>query len=139
ADGESPYLQGMIVAMDMQTGLVTTLLGGRDYDHSEFDRAFMARRQPGSSFKPIVYLAALASGLRPSESISTDPVRLAQEGSEDWEPGDHVSGPQLTVRDALVYSSNTASVRVGQRAGVDRVIDQAYAMGIDTELPPYPS
>jgi len=139
ADGDSPYLQGMVVAMDVQTGLVTTLLGGRDFDHSEFDRAFMAKRQPGSSFKPIVYLTALASGLRPSEAIPTDQIRLAQRGSEDWTPDDHVSAQRLSVRDALVYSSNAASVRVGQRAGIDRVIDQAHAMGITTDLPRYPS
>ena len=71
--------------------------------------------------------------------IPTDPIRLAQRGSEDWEPGDHVSATQLSVRDALVYSSNTASVRVGQRAGIERVIDQAQAMGISTDLPHYPS
>lgn len=139
ARGESPYLQGMVVAMEAQTGLVTTLIGGRDYDHSEFDRAFQGKRQPGSAFKPIVYVTALASGLRPSELIPTDPVRLAQRGSPDWEPGDHVSAQMLTVRDALVYSSNTASVRVGERAGIDRIIQQAHAMGIDSDLPSYPS
>lgn len=139
ARGDSPYLQGMVVAMDAQTGLVSTLIGGRDYDHSEFDRAFQARRQPGSAFKPIVYVTALASGLRPSDQIPTEPVRLAQQGAPDWEPGDHVGAAMLSVRDALVYSSNTASVRVGQRAGIDRVIQQAHAMGISTDLPGYPS
>jgi penicillin-binding protein 1A len=137
--GDSPYLQGMVVAMDAQTGLVTTLMGGRDYDHSEFDRAFQAKRQPGSSFKPIVYVTAMAAGLRASEMIPTDPIRLAQQGSQDWEPGDHVSAATLTVRDALVYSSNTASVRIGERAGISRVIQQAHAMGISTDLPNYPS
>jgi penicillin-binding protein 1A len=139
AKGDSPYLQGMVVAMDAQTGLVTTLVGGRDYDHSEFDRAFQAKRQPGSAFKPIVYLTALASGLRPSEVIPTDPIRLAQRGSDDWMPDDHVSSARLTVRDALVFSSNAASVRVGQRAGIDRVVDQAHSMGITTDLTRYPS
>ena len=139
ATGDSPYLQGMVVAMDVQTGLVSTVVGGRDYDHSEFDRAFQARRQPGSAFKPIVYLTAIASGLRPSETIPTDPIRLAQQGSEDWEPGDHVSASELSVRDALVYSSNTATVRIGQRAGIDRVVDQAHSMGISGDLPRYPS
>ena len=139
ARGDSPYLQGMVVAMETQTGLVTTSVGGRDYEHSEFDRAFQARRQPGSAFKPIVYLTAIASGLRPSEAIATDPIRLEQQGADDWEPTDHVSSAQLTVRDALVYSSNTASIRVGQRAGIDRVIQQAHAMGIADELPRFPS
>jgi penicillin-binding protein 1A len=139
AKGDSPHLQGMVVAMDVQTGLVTTAVGGRDFEHSEFDRAFQARRQPGSAFKPIVYVTAIASGMRPSESISTDPVRLAQQGSADWEPSDHVSSAALTLRDALVYSSNSASVRVGQRAGIDRVVDQASAMGISGDQPRYPS
>ena len=139
ARGDSPWLQGMVVAMDGQTGLVTTVVGGRDFDHSEFDRAFQAKRQPGSAFKPIVYLTALGHGLRPSESIPTDPIKLAQQGSADWEPSDHVSGSQLSVRDALVYSSNAASVRVGQRAGIEQVIAQARAMGIGTDLPHYPS
>jgi 1A family penicillin-binding protein len=139
AKGDSPYLQGMAIAMEAQTGLVTTLVGGRDYDHSEFDRAMQSRRQPGSAFKPIVYLSALGSGVRPSEVIPTDPIRLVQRGSPEWEPSDHVSSTHLTVRDALVYSSNNASVRIGQRAGIDRVVDQAHSMGISTDLPHYPS
>ncbi len=139
ARGDSPWLQGMVVAMDGQTGLVTTVVGGRDFDHSEFDRAFQAKRQPGSAFKPIVYLTALGHRLSPSESIPTDPIKLAQQGSEDWEPNDHVSSGKLTVRDALVYSSNAASVRVGQRAGIEQVITQAHGMGIGTDLPSYPS
>ncbi len=139
AEGTSPYLQGMVVAMEPSTGLVTTLVGGRDYHHSEFDRAFQARRQPGSAFKPIVYAAALSRGLRLNQTVSTDPVRYASQGSPDWEPHDHVSGKELTVRDALVFSSNTAAVRVGQRVGVDAVIHQARAMGITTDIPHYPS
>jgi penicillin-binding protein 1A len=135
----SPYLQGMVVAMDPSSGLVTTLVGGRDYDHSEFDRAFQALRQPGSAFKPIVYAAALADGLRLSERISTEPVRLAQVGTPDWEPGDHVSGTDMTVRDALVQSSNSATIRVGQRVGIGRVQQQAQRMGISTPIPSYPS
>ena len=82
--------------MDPVSGLVTTLVGGRDYEHSEFDRAFQARRQPGSAFKPIVYAAALESGVRLSDRVSTEPVRLAQTGTPDWEPGDHIGVPECS-------------------------------------------
>jgi penicillin-binding protein 1A len=135
----SPYLQGMVVAMDPITGVVTTLVGGRDYYHSEFDRAFQARRQPGSSFKPFVYAAALQSGVRLSDRVSTEPVRLEQRGTPDWEPGDHVDVPELTVRNALVHSSNSATVRIGQNVGIHRVAELAHTMGISTDIPPYPA
>lgn len=139
AVGVSPYLQGMIVAMDPESGRVRALMSGRDYRHSEFDRAFQARRQSGSAFKPIVYSAALGQGLRLSQEISTEPVRFARSGMEDWEPQDHASGQKLTVRDALVHSSNSAAVRVGTRVGIDRVIRQAHTLGIEDEIPHYPS
>ena len=139
AQGTSPYLQGMLVAMDPQSGAVRALMGGRDFSHSEFDRAFQARRQPGSAFKPIVYSAALEQGLRLSQEISTEPVRFARRGMEDWEPQDHAGGEELTVRDALVYSSNSAAVRVGTRVGIHRVIRQARDLGIEGEIPEYPS
>ena len=135
----SPYLQGMVIAMDPATGLVSTLVGGRDYEHSEFDRAFQALRQAGSAFKPIVYAAALESGLRLTDRISTQPVRLARQGMEDWQPGDHVRGGELSVREALVYSSNTAAVRVGQRLGTRAVADQALEMGLSGDIPHYPA
>jgi membrane peptidoglycan carboxypeptidase len=139
AQGSSPFLQGMVVAMEATTGLVTTLVGGRDYVHSEFDRAFMAHRQPGSAFKPIVYATALEAGARLHESVSTEPVRLAVAGADLWQPTDHVDGQALTLRDALVLSSNTVTVRVGMELGPQAVAEQARAMGIDTDLPLVPS
>jgi penicillin-binding protein 1A len=134
----SPYLQGMVVAMDARTGLVTTLVGGRDYRHSEFDRAFQARRQPGSTFKPIVFAVALGRGVRLSDRIPTAPARPVG-GVPEWEPSEHVSAPFLTVRDALVESSSRIAVRLGRSVGVARVTELARKMGITTEIPPYPS
>ena len=139
AEGSSPYLQGMVVAMEARTGLVTTLVGGRDYEHSEFDRAFQALRQPGSAFKPIVFAAALEGGARLHESMSTEPVRLAVTGSEPWEPTDHVESRSLTLRDALVLSSNTVAVRTGMGVGPAAVAETAHAMGIENDLPLVPS
>lgn len=139
AGGSSPYLQGMVVAMEARTGLVTTLVGGRDYEHSEFDRAFQAQRQPGSAFKPIVFAAALEGGAQLHQSMSTEPVRLAVAGSGTWEPSDHVESRSLTLRDALVLSSNTVAVRTGMGVGPAAVATTAYAMGIEDELPLVPS
>jgi len=154
ASGEegSPYLQGMVVALDPGDGAVRALVGGRDFVHSEFDRALQARRQPGSAFKPVVYAAALAEGrtlahLVPTDSLQipsrTDPGGVWHVGDPgptlDGEPGGDATRGHLTIREALVRSSNAATVRLGMGVGVERVIEQARALGISGPLPPYPS
>ncbi|HEX6135994.1 MAG TPA: PBP1A family penicillin-binding protein [Longimicrobiales bacterium] len=136
----SPYLQGMVIVLDVHTGAVRALVGGRDFQHSAYDRVFHARRQPGSTFKPIVYAAALQNGLSPAALIETTPVDVAVSGVA-WRPDDHVpdSVTMLTVREALVLSSNNAAVRVGQWAGIDRVAAMARTLGLTTAIPDYPS
>ncbi|HEY0671396.1 MAG TPA: transglycosylase domain-containing protein, partial [Longimicrobiales bacterium] len=79
----SPYLQGMVVALDIQTGEVRALVGGRDFTHSSYDRAIDARRQPGSSFKPFVYAAAIQQGMALNQRIETTPVSL-QGANAGW-------------------------------------------------------
>ncbi|MGD2068274.1 MAG: transglycosylase domain-containing protein [Gemmatimonadota bacterium] len=135
----SPYLQGMVVALEPSTGEVLALVGGRDFGHSEYDRAFQARRQPGSAFKPLVYSVALQRGLSLSDPVATDPVVVRQAGGEPWSPRDAGDGEPLTVREALARSSNAAAVRVGRLAGLDRVISRARNLGITTPIPRYPS
>ncbi len=136
----SPYLQGMVVALDIRTGEVRALVGGRDFTHSSYDRAIDARRQPGSAFKPFVYAAAIQQGLTLNQRIETTPVSL-QGGNANWRPDDLVpdSVTQLSVRDAMALSSNYAAVRVGQWVGPQAVIQMARAAGISTAIPPYPS
>lgn len=139
-DGTSPYLQGMVVALDARSGEVRAAVGGRDYGHSEFDRAFLARRQPGSSFKPILYSAALANGLRLSDLVPTTPVAIRQASGPVWEPAAGAGDEEeLSVRDALALSSNAAAVRVGEAVGIGRVVRQAERLGITTPVPEYPS
>lgn len=147
----SPYLQGLVVAMDAATGEVRALVGGRDFEESEFDRALQARRQPGSAFKPIVLSAALADSIPLTRLVRVDSlsVRTGGAGADSvwWrvagEPtgvdGGEAEEATLTLRDALVRSSNAASVRMGMRVGVQDVIHRARALGIRTPLPPYPS
>ena len=136
--GASPYLQGMVVALDPQTGLVRALVGGRDFAHSQYDRALQARRQPGSAFKAIVYAAAVEGGLPATALVSTAPVELHAAGAPVWRPSDHIADSvgMLTARDALARSSNTAAVRVGRWIGGDAVIATARNLGITTPLEP---
>ena len=137
----SPYLQGMVVALDVHTGEVRALVGGRDFTHSHYDRATTARRQPGSAFKPFVYAAAIQQGLTLNSRIETTPISMEGLGAAAWRPDDLVpdSVTQLSVREAFAKSSNYGAIRVGQWVGPQAVIAMARAAGITTHIPPYPS
>lgn len=141
----SPYLQGMVVVLDARTGEVRAMVGGRDFTHSSYDRVLIMRRQPGSAFKPIVYAAALQQGLTPASRIDSSPVEVGAGGlgggAGTWRPEDHVpdSVTSLSVRQAMALSSNSAAVRVGEWAGIGRVVETARALGITTPLPAVPS
>lgn len=135
----SPWLQGMVVALDATSGEVRALVGGRDFDLSEFDRARQARRQPGSAFKPFVFAAGLASGVTLADRLETGPVTVQQAGRPPWRPRDAGDGAPLSVRQALARSSNTATVRLGMQIGVPAVIRRARTQGIEATIPDYPS
>ena len=135
----SQYLQGMVVVMDPATGVVRGLVGGRDFGHSQYDRALQARRQPGSAFKAIVYAAALEAGLTLTTRVDVTPVELSG-ASGTWRPSDHVDTSEaMPVRRAVALSSNNAAVRVGRWVGEDHVIRTARSLGISTAMQPYPS
>jgi penicillin-binding protein 1A len=143
--GSSPFLQGLVIVIDPQTGGVRGLVGGRDFTHSQYDRAFSGRRQPGSTFKPFVYAAAIQQGLTLNSRVETTPLTVQATGNtagpETWQPDDLVpdSVTSLSARQAFALSSNYGAIRVGQWVGVDRVIQMAQAAGISTRIPPYPS
>ena len=108
-----PYVQGMFIALDAVTGDVRALIGGRDFDHSEFNRATQARRQPGSVFKPFVYTAAIAAGVPASEVIYDAPYYLENIGGDPYSPRNFENdfkGP-LTLRRALARSINVVAVK----------------------------
>lgn len=136
----SPYLQGMVVVLDTRTGEIRALVGGRDFTHSSYDRALLARRQPGSAFKPILYAAAIQSGMAASDRIDATSVSVAHRAGV-WSPDDLAPDTLslVSMRDALALSSNNAAVRIGEWVGPQRVIQTARALGITTEIPPYPS
>jgi penicillin-binding protein 1A len=127
--------QAALVAMRCD-GSVVAMVGGRDYKQSQFNRAVQARRQPGSAFKPFVYLAAARSGRGPDSLISDQPLKIG-----NWTPKNHEGGSQgvTTLRRAFAASSNTAAVQLSETVGRARVIQAAQDLGIRTPLQPHPS
>jgi penicillin-binding protein 1A len=125
--------QGAVVALDAGTGAVRAMVGGRDYRDSQFNRATDARRQPGSVFKPFVFLAALEAGMRPEEAVADGPLTLGA-----WSPGNGQWRTQgeITMAEALAQSVNTAAVRVLLRGGGPRAaIAAARRLGLQGRLP----
>ncbi len=138
---ETPYLQGMFIALDPQTGAVRAMIGGRDFRQSKFNRATQARRQAGSSFKPFVYTSALLSGIPASHVIVDAPVVLPQVNGEEWKPAnfsEEFSGP-ITIREGLRRSINMIAIKLGQEVGMETVAQTAQRMGIRTQIERYPS
>ncbi|HEX5869324.1 MAG TPA: PBP1A family penicillin-binding protein, partial [Longimicrobium sp.] len=136
----TPYLQGIVVVLDPATGLVKALVGGRDFRQSQFNRAMQALRQPGSSFKPFVYAAALEHGRSPSSGISDGPLTI-NNGSESWSPKnyDGTYGGWTSLRSALRNSRNLATIRLGRETGIENVRALAARTGLGTRIPGYPS
>jgi penicillin-binding protein 1A len=122
--------QGALVAMSPD-GAVRAMVGGRDYDASQFNRATEAQRQPGSAFKPFVYLAGLEAGLRPSDHFVDGPIQIG-----NWRPRDYAGRYQgdMTMAEALAQSINTISVQVALRAGIDNILAVAHRLGIASPL-----
>jgi penicillin-binding protein 1A len=136
----TPYLQGAVLTMDVRSGDVLALVGGRDFDQSKFNRALHARRQPGSAFKPFVYAAALQSGYPPTTVLQDTPYTVVRDGRR-WSPanyGGSYSG-EITMREALTRSKNVATIRLAEQVGLARVIDTARRLGITGDIPSYPS
>ena len=112
-------------------GAVRAMTGGRDYHESQFNRATQAQRQPGSAFKPIVYLAAIEEGMQPDDTIVDEPITIG-----NYSPGNYDGKFRgtITMREALAESVNTVAVRLFQRVGVNKVIDTARSLGVTSPL-----
>jgi penicillin-binding protein 1B len=143
----SEALQAALVALDPPTGRVRALVGGRDYGSSPLDRAMRARRQPGSAFKPFVYLAAVdparSDGARPRTVVSTledEPLSL-RAGGKLWQPAnyDGTFAGDLALEDALADSRNAATVRLALDVGLAPIARAATDLGIHGPLPNVPS
>ncbi|HLH77933.1 MAG TPA: transglycosylase domain-containing protein [Candidatus Binataceae bacterium] len=132
-------LQSSMVVLDVASGAIRALIGGRDYSRSQYDRAVMAQRQPGSAFKPIVFVTAMD----PSRSPLPHPLTLASLLPDrpmsfgGWTPAnyEHTYKNQVTVAETLAESLNVPTAYVGSLLGPHRIIETAYSLGISTPLP----
>ena len=133
-----PEISGGMVAMDPMTGRVLAMVGGFSYDQSQFNRATQAMRQPGSSFKPLVYAAALDNGYTPSSVVLDAPLEV-DTGSGVWRPENYEGkffGPS-TLRFGLERSRNVMTVRLAQDLGMPLIGEYSRRFGIYENLPPY--
>lgn len=138
--GTRESVQGALVALDPASGDIRALVPGKRTQRREFNRAFYARRQPGSAFKPFVYAAALAAGYGPGTPVDDDPVSV-EVGRSVWQPAnynDSYAG-RITFARALMLSANAATVRVSRAVGERNVIAAARRNGITSPLSPVPS
>ena len=141
---QDPVVQGALLCLEGETGLVKAMVGGRDFTENQFNRAIQARRQPGSAFKPIIYAAALDRKFKdpkkfytPASVIIDSPVVFEdKERDQTWKPRNFKEtfyGPTL-LREALAHSRNVVTIKILQDIGVDYTIDYARRLGITSEL-----
>jgi penicillin-binding protein 1A len=131
-------VQGALFCMDVKTGAIRAMVGGRDFSKSEFNRATQSRRQPGSAFKPIIYTAAFDKGMTPATLVVDSPIAVDDVSQPDgvWRPknfDEKFMGP-ITLRTALVQSRNVVTVKILQEIGTDYAASYAMNMGIASPL-----
>ena len=134
-----PQVSGGIIALDPHTGRVLAMTGGWDFNNSQFNRVTQAQRQPGSAFKPFVYMAALDNGYTPATILLDAPILIDQgPGQPKWRPENYSQqyyGPS-TMRLGIVKSRNLMTIRLAQAIGMDKIVDYAKKFGINDQLSP---
>jgi 1A family penicillin-binding protein len=142
------YLQGAVIGLDNATGDILVLVGGRDFEHNQYNRALQARRPGGTAMLPFVYAAAFEKGMYPGSPVEDSPLdnRAVMIGGTtgilgEWGPesAENRYEGAMTARQALASSKNGATVRIGMNAGVDSVLQLCSAAGIHSPLRPYPA
>lgn len=140
--------QAALIAVDPRTGEVLALVGGRSYNQSQYNRAVMARRQPGSVFKPFVYLAAFElaaeegrADLTPATLVADEPTSFYTDTDEEWTPGNYEGeyDGAITLRRALAFSRNVGTIKVAERVGFGRVAALWDRLGVGADARAYPS
>lgn len=128
------YSQGSLVTIDAKTGEIRSMVGGYDYQESEFNRVTQAHRQPGSTFKIFTYTAAIAQGISPGTAYSCAPLNW----SGQYYEGCHGGGGSLDMYSGLARSENVIALRIAQEVGLGKLVETAQKMGIQSKLNPVP-
>jgi penicillin-binding protein 1A len=134
---QDPLVQGAVVAIETSTGYIRAIVGGYDFNESEFNRAVSARRQAGSAFKPIVYAAAMDNGFTPASVITDEPLVYESEKYGDWKPGnyDNKFHGATRLREGLTYSRNIITIKLLEEIGVNKVARFAGSLGMEGPFP----
>ena len=142
------YLQGAVIGLDNETGGILVLVGGRDFEHNQYDRALQAKRPAGTAMLPFVYAAAFENGFYPGSVVDDSPLdnRAVMIGGTtgilgEWGPesADNRYEGAITARQALANSKNGAAVRIGMEAGLDNMLQLCRNAGVQSPLRPYPA
>ncbi|GBF12495.1 penicillin-binding protein 2D [Tepidibacillus sp. HK-1] len=134
-------LQGALISIDPTNGFIKAMVGGRDYQKSQYNRVF-AERQPGSSFKPILYLAALENGFTPVSKFKSEPTVFTFGQNQTYQPtnfGNRYPNREIDLRYALTHSDNIYAVKTHMEIGMEKLVEMSMKLGIDKDLKPYPS
>jgi len=135
-----PGVEAALIALDLNTGYIRAMVGGKDFWQNQFNRATMALRQPGSAFKPFVYIAAIENGMNSSDLINDSPISFkGAKPGQRWNPRNYDGKYYGTVslKTALAKSLNAATIRLAANIGVDSIIEIAHRLGIRSNLNPY--
>jgi penicillin-binding protein 1A len=134
---QEPEVEGALVAVEPYTGFVRAMVGGYDFTRSDFNRAMMAKRQPGSAFKPVIYAAAMDHGFTPASIIEDEPVTYMGGPKGEWSPEnyDHKYYGPTRLREALTFSRNVVTVKLVDAVGIDNVINFAGTLGYRGDMP----
>ncbi len=130
-------IEGALICMDVKTGYIYAMIGGRDFEKSPYNRALVSKVQPGSAFKPFIYLAALQKGYDLNSTLQDEPKQYSAGSGRSWVPKNYegtYSGA-IPLRDAIAYSKNAATVRLLEDVGVPAVRKVVEDLGIDEEIP----
>jgi penicillin-binding protein 1A len=137
---EKPGIEAALIAIDVRTGHVKAMVGGSNFWKNQFNRATQALRQPGSAFKPFVYMTAIENGMTSEEQIIDSPVSFGgARAGQRWSPHNYDGKyyGRVTLKKALAKSLNSATIRLAARVGIDNVIEMAKRLGVKSQLQPY--
>ena len=136
---QRPAIDGAIIILQNSTGEIKAMVGGYDFEYSEFNRATQAMRQVGSTFKPIVYSTAFEKGMTPDSTIQDSPISFTDRLGRTWRPGNYDGKfkGQITIRQALTESRNVPTIKVASLIGIKNVVVMARRFGLGGTLDPY--